>query len=396
MSASSHGLAMQSLEMQSLAMIERFIGFDTTSRNSNLPLIAFVRDTLATAGVESRLTFSPDRQKANLFATLGSGDGGIVLSGHTDTVPVDGQAWTSDPYRLTRRDDRLIGRGVCDMKGFLAIALALAPELAKSAAMPIHLAMSYDEEVGCLGVPLLLDDMAQRGIKPTACLVGEPTGMQVVSAHKGKIGCHVTVTGLEAHTGVAHLGVNAIEAAADAIAYLNGIARRHREQGPFAPDFDAPHYTTIQCGLISGGVAVNVVPRHCAFDFDIRYLPGVDPMDIVRELQAYVAANIEPQMRRVAPDAGFAWEFVPGCEALDSAEDEPIVQRARELTGANRTFRVGFGTEAGYFQKAGIPTVVCGPGDIAQAHKPDEFITLDQVARCENFLRGVVRNGLPA
>lgn len=372
-----------------LDMIEQFIGADTTSHTSNLPLIYFVRDFLAKLGVESTITYDDTKMKGNLFATLGPKDQpGVLLSGHTDIVPVDGQPWTCDPHRLTRRGDRLFGRGVVDMKGFLAIALAQAPEfLKRGLRTPIHYAMSYDEEVGCLGVTRLIEDMTQRGVRPAACVVGEPSMMKVVRGHKGKIGCHVTVQGLEAHTGVPHIGVNAIEAAAEAIACLKRIQRRHRDEGPFDPEFEAPPYTTIQHGLIRGGNAVNTVAGRCEFDFDIRFLPQVDPVSIVREVQRFVEDRLLPDMHAVSDEAGFSWEIVPGCEALSTPADEPVVRLAQELAHEDRTFKVGFGTEAGYFQKAGIPTVVCGPGSIDQAHKPDEFITLEQVARCELFMR---------
>jgi acetylornithine deacetylase len=373
-------------------MIERFIGFETTSRISNLPLIEFVREYFASLGAESVLTYDDARQKANLFVTLGPRDvPGIVLSGHTDTVPVDDQSWSSDPFRVRQADGKLFGRGVVDMKGFLAIAVAHAPKfLARGLKAPIHYALSYDEEVGCLGVPRLIADMQRRGVNPRACIVGEPTMMSVVRSHKGKIGCHVTVTGLASHTGVPHIGVNAIEAAAEAIACLKRIQRRHRDQGPFAADFEAPPYTTIQHGLIGGGIAVNTVPARCAFDFDVRFLPSVDPLDIVHEAQAFVAANVLPEMHAVSKQTGFTWDLVPGCEALDTDARDDSVRLAKKLAQTETIRRVGFGTDAGYFQKAGIPTVVCGPGNVDQAHTADEFVTLDEVARCEAFMRSLM------
>jgi acetylornithine deacetylase len=371
-----------------LAMIERFIGFETTSRVSNLPLIQFARDYLAGLGAETVVTYDDERGKGNLFATIGPRDRqGIVLSGHTDTVPVDGQRWASDPFRLRAANGKLFGRGVVDMKGFLAIAVAQAPEfLARGLQTPIHYALSYDEEVGCRGVPRLIADLRRRGIAPRACIVGEPSMMQVVRSHKGKIGCHVEVTGVAAHTGVPHIGVNAIEAAAETIACLKRIARRLRDEGPFAPEFEAPAYTTIQHGLIHGGVAVNTVPSHCEFDFDIRFLPGVDPLAIVREAQDFVTVRVLPEMQAVSSKAGFRWEIVPGAEALDTDADDPVVALAKRHARTDTVRRVGFGTEAGYFQKAGIATVICGPGNVEQAHKADEFLDLDQVARCEAFL----------
>ncbi|WP_315918281.1 acetylornithine deacetylase [Mesorhizobium sp. SP-1A] len=375
-------------ELFSLDMIEKFIGFDTTSRSSNLPLIHFVRDYLAGLGVDSVLTYDGERQKANLLATIGPKDRpGVVLSGHTDIVPVDDQTWTSDPFRLARRDGKVFGRGVCDMKGFLAVATAFAPEfLKRDLKAPIHLAMSFDEEVGCLGVPLLIEDLVRRLPMPAACIVGEPSEMKVIRAHKGKIGGHVTVTGLPAHSGVAHQGVNAVEAAGEAIAFFKRLQRRLRDEGPHNADFEAPSYTTIQCCMVNGGTAVNIVAGHCTFDFDIRFLPGENPEDYVNECKAFAARHVEPEMQAVSPETGFAWEKVPGAAALNTAAGAEITRLAQKLSGTSGSTCVGFGTEAGHFQEAGMPTIICGPGSIDQAHKADEFIKLDQVARCESFL----------
>jgi acetylornithine deacetylase len=375
-------------ELFSVDMIERFISFDTTSRNSNLPLIHFVRDHLRELGVEPVLTYDADGNKANLFATIGPQDRpGIVLSGHTDVVPVDDQDWTSDPFKLTRRDRKIYGRGVCDMKGFVAIATAFAAEFAKrDLKTPVHLAMSYDEEVGCLGVPLLLEELRDRSLSPIACIVGEPSEMGVVRAHKGKIGQHVTVRGHEAHSSQAHIGANAVEAAGETVAFLKGVSRRLRDEGPHDPEFEAPIYTTIQTCMINGGNAVNTVAGLCTFDFDVRFLPGENPHNYIGECKAFVEASVLPEMRAVSGDAGFTWEDVPGCAALNTDEDDEVTRLAKSLSGKNRTHKVGFGTEAGHFQEAGIPTIVCGPGCIDQAHKPDEFVTLEQVALCEKFL----------
>ena len=347
-----------------------------------------MRDYLAGFGIESTLTFDDEGRKANLFATIGPADRpGIVLSGHTDVVPVDGQAWSTDPFKLTQRDGKIFGRGVCDMKGFLAIATAAVPELVRrDLSMPIHLAMSYDEEIGCLGVHGMLADLASRSLQPLACFVGEPSEMNVVCAHKGKIGGHVKVRGLESHTGVPHLGTNAVEAAAEAIACFKRIARRLRDEGPYAEDFEAPPYTTIQCTMIRGGTAVNIVAGDCSFDFDVRYLPGHNPYDLVDECKAFVDDHVVPEMRAISPQTGFEWQEIPGCAALNTDDAADVTQLAKNLSLKNSSSKVGFGTEAGHFQEAGIPTVVCGPGSIDQAHKPDEFITLEQVALCEQFI----------
>jgi acetylornithine deacetylase len=373
---------------RSLDSIARLIAFDTTSRNANRALIDHARETLSGLGARIRLTTHPTGTKQNLFATVGSGERpGLLLSGHTDTVPVDGQAWAGDPFTLRRDGDRIVGRGVVDMKGFLAIVLAKLPEMAATAPEEtFHVALSYDEEVGCLGVPLLIDDIRAAGIRPAACIVGEPTGMTAVVGQKGKIGCHVTVRGRAAHTGVPHLGVNAIEAAGRAIAHLAEVAAHHREHGPHDHGFEEPPYTTIQHGLVAGGIAVNTVPDFCTYDFDIRYLPGVDPRAIVDALRAYVALEIEPAMKRIDPDAGFTFTLDPGCLAFDTAPGQAIVRRVLAITGDSALRKVGFGTEAGHFAEAGIPTVVCGPGDISEAHRANESLSIADVVACERFL----------
>ncbi|MGI9491052.1 MAG: acetylornithine deacetylase [Geminicoccaceae bacterium] len=379
---------MSETSLFSLPIIDRFIGFDTTSRDSNLPLIHFVRDYLAALDVDSVLTYDDEGRKANLFATIGPKDrGGIVLSGHSDVVPVDGQDWTGDPFVLSQRDGKIYGRGVCDMKGFLAIATAFAPAFAKrDLKVPIHLAMSYDEEVGCLGVHRMLADLSERSLRPAACIVGEPSEMNVVRAHKGKIGGHVTVQGLEAHSSMSHTGVNAVEAAGEAIACFKRIQRRLRDKGPRDEAFEEPSYTTIQCCKVQGGTAVNIVAGRCEFDFDIRFLPGENPHDYVDECVTFVDQNVVPEMHAVSRDTGFAWEEIPGCAALNASDDSEVTKLAKSLAQKTQSFAVGFGTEAGHFQDFGIPTIVCGPGSIDQAHKPDEFITLEQVALCEQFL----------
>jgi len=373
-------------KLTSADMIARLIAFDTTSRESNLALIEFVRDYLDRWRVKSELVYAPDRRKANLYATIGPTDrGGVMLSGHSDVVPVDGQQWASDPFKLEERDGKLYGRGSADMKSFIAIALAKVPDfLAQPLATPIHLALTYDEEVGCLGVRTLITALAPKDVKPKLCVIGEPTLMQPVVAHKGsrRLRCHVH--GHEAHSSLTHRGVNAVETAADLVTHLKAMARRKREQGPFDQAFDPP-YTTIHTGIISGGTAVNIVPRECRFDFEMRYLPEDDPSAIADELKRY-AARLLPEMQAVSEDAGIAFEETNGVPALSAKESDEVVQLALALSGANGTGKVSFATEGGLFQQAGIPTVICGPGSIEQAHKPDAFIALDQVRQCEEFL----------
>ncbi|MGE0714049.1 MAG: acetylornithine deacetylase [Alphaproteobacteria bacterium] len=375
----------------SLEMIRRLVGFDTTSRNSNLELIEWIRRYLTDHGIASELFHDDDGRKANLFATIGPADrGGVMLSGHTDVVPIDGQEWSTDAFDVVERDGRLYGRGTTDMKSFVAVALAMVPRfVAARLATPVHLAFSYDEEVGCLGVRRMIEAVARRDIRPTACIVGEPTEMQVIVAHKGKLSIRCDVRGFECHSSICHTGVNAVEAAAEVVACLRRIGRRLRDDGPHDPAFDPP-YTTVHTGTIAGGTALNIVPKDCAIEFEFRYLPGQDPRALLAEVQDHAERVLLPEMRAVRPDTGFTWSEMSAFPGLGTPEDAPVVELVRGLSGANRTGKVAFGTEAGLFEAAGIPTVVCGPGSIDQAHKPNEFIALDQVAACEAFLGRLV------
>jgi acetylornithine deacetylase len=367
-------------------MIGKLVSFDTTSRASNLALIEFVRDYLDGFGIASELVFDATRKKANLYATIGPDRPGIMLSGHTDVVPVDGQVWSSEPFALAERDEKLFGRGSSDMKSFIAIMLALVPEFIAAARKDaVHLALTYDEEVGCIGVRGLIAELAKRPLKPRLCVIGEPTMMQPVTAHKGKKSLRCQVRGLESHSALSHAGVNAIEAAAEIVAAIRHIAARKRDNGPFDPGF-VPPYTTIQTGTIKGGTALNIVPRECQFDFEIRHIPGDDPEALVAELQR-LAATIVPEMQRVSHETGIAFEEFNVIPALATPADSEIVAIVQAVTGANALGKVSYGTEGGLYQQAGIATVICGPGSIEQAHKPDEFVALDQVRQCEDFLR---------
>jgi acetylornithine deacetylase len=372
---------------QSIEMIERVIAFPTVSRDSNLNLIEFIRDYLSGLGVQSHLTYDEDGRKANLYATLGPTDRpGIMLSGHTDVVPVDGQAWDSDPFQVVEKDGRLYGRGTSDMKTFIALALAKAPEfLERGLETPIHFAFSYDEEVGCLGVRGLIDALKHLDVMPKLCIVGEPTEMQVVNAHKGKHSFTCTVRGLEAHSSLTHAGVNAVEAGAEIVAFIKRLARRKRDHGPFDADFTPP-YTTIQTGTFEGGTAVNIVALDARFLFEWRFLPDDDPDELLAEIEAFIAEEILPEMHAVSKDTGVTIERISYIPGLSTAADSDVVALAKALSGANDTIKVSFGTEGGLFQEAGIPSIVCGPGSIEQAHKPNEFITLDQVAKGEAFM----------
>ena len=370
-----------------LEMIERLVGFDTTSRNSNLELIDFVADYLAGHGIAATRYLDDEGRKANLFASLGpEGPGGVVLSGHTDVVPVDGQPWDTDPFAVTRANGRLYGRGTSDMKSFLAIALALAPAFkAHGLAVPLHLALSYDEEVGCLGVDSMIDGIRDAGIEPQIVIVGEPTGMHVANAHKGIYSFHTAVTGHEAHSSASHLGVNAVMIAAELVAFLGGLAAEMKGRAEPASGFEPP-YTTVHVGTIEGGTALNIIPRHCGFEWEYRLFPGADEDEIIERFNAF-AAGLEPAMKAVAETAGIHTEVrarVPGLEPEGESAAERLVMA---LTGDNRAAKVSYGTEAGKFQQAGMSTVICGPGHVAQAHKPNEFIDVAQIEACEAFMR---------
>ncbi|MCX7139314.1 MAG: acetylornithine deacetylase [Proteobacteria bacterium] len=377
----------------SVEMIRKLVGFPTVSRDSNLELIHFVRDRLAALGAEARLTYNDERSKANLFATLGPrGKPGIVLSGHTDVVPVDGQAWDTDPFCVVEKDGKLYGRGTSDMKSFVAVVLALAPEFAqRGLKTPIHFSFSYDEEVGCIGVGRLIADLAQAGIKPQSCIVGEPTLMRPVIAHKGKKGFRCNVRGFACHSAYAPMGVNAVEAAAEAVAFLKSMARRHRDNGPYDRGFDVAH-TTVHTGVMRGGTALNIVPHECTFDFEFRHLPGDDPDALFAEFRNYLDTSLVPEMRAVHADSGF--EIVPlsVLPALDNGPEMEVVGLAQELSGNSDIGKVSYGTEGSQFQRAGIPTVVCGPGSIEQAHKPNEYVAIEQVEKCEQFIRRLMNH----
>lgn len=369
-----------------LAMIERLIAFPTVSRDSNLGMIEWIRDYLAGLGVSSRLTYDATGKKANLFATLGEGSKpGLILSGHTDVVPVEGQAWDTDPFKATIKDGLLYGRGSCDMKSYIATALALAPKfLASKMDAPLHLAFSYDEEVGCIGVKGLIADLQDMKLKTAGCIVGEPTSMQPVIAHKGTHRFRCCITGREAHSSYTNLGVNAVEYAARIIVYIRQMADRFAQFETRDYGFTVP-YTTMQTGLIRGGLASNIVPKDCVFEFEARTMPGTEATHLLQEVESF-AAKLLPEMLLVEPNAKIAFERLASAPGLSTKEHEEIAQLAMALSRSKPAGAVSYGTEAGLFQGAGIPTVVCGPGSIEQAHRPNEFVPLEQVAQCEAFL----------
>lgn len=383
--------------MNTLAWLERLVAIDTTSRNSNLGLIETVRDALAGQGLKPWLTANAEGNKANLFCTLPAADGqtqgGIVLSGHTDVVPVDGQDWSSDPFRLTDKGDgRLYGRGSCDMKGFIASSLALVPQaLAMARSKPLHLALSYDEEVGCVGAPVMLAELGRRGMRIDGCIVGEPTSMKPVVAHKGGYFFRCKVHGKAAHSSLTPQGCNAIEHAARLICHIRDLADGWRAQGPFDGAFDVPH-TTMTTNLISGGIAINTVPDLCAFSYEFRHLPGHDPQAIMAQVQRYVDDALLPRMRREYALAQVEIECAAAVPVLDASEQAAITALVRALTQDQGVRKAAYGTEAGQFAQAGIPAVLCGPGSIEQAHKPDEYVALEQLELCDRFLLRVAQS----
>jgi acetylornithine deacetylase len=367
------------------------IAFDTTSRNSNRPLIDYVISYLGRYGIEPVLVWNDDRSKANLWATIGPDiAGGVILSGHTDTVPVDGQNWTSKPHVMDERDGLLYGRGTCDMKGFLASALALVPDLATlKLKKPIHLAFSHDEELGCVGVRSLIEHLRQSPMRAGWCIVGEPTDMRPVIGHKGGRSYRVRFTGREAHSSLAPTAVNAISYAAELVVYLNTIGEE-MQAGPADDLYDIVH-STLSVGMIHGGTAINIVPRECELVFEFRYLQGVDPEEITSSIMNFATNALLPRMRKTAPEADIRFENIYDYPCFEVDPGHELVSRVKSWIGSNAEAKVAYGTEAGYFAGTlGIPTIVCGPGSINQAHKPDEFVARSQLEACDIFLRKIV------
>ncbi|MEJ8824015.1 acetylornithine deacetylase [Variovorax humicola] len=392
------------LSSRSLNIAQALVRMNTVSSKSNLELIDFIRDHLAGIGVRSRITRNADRNKANLFATLGAGKpAGVIISGHTDTVPWDGQNWSVDPLsaivqawpdgeaadgEVEHAVPRLYGRGSADMKSFIAIALANAERFVESASpFAVHFAFSYDEEVGCFGVKELIADMKDAGIKPLACIVGEPTGMVPAIAHKGVYRYKCCVRGKEAHSSLTPNSVNAIEMGARVIGKLRDMAEGFELHEARYEGFDVP-YSTASVGQFHGGMADNVVPRDAEFRYEFRNLPTADAQEMQKEVLAF-AAKTEMSMKKVAPEAGFTFETICEVPSFLGSANDAVTRLAQRLSGESRVTQIAFGSEAGIFKNAGIPTVVCGPGSIHQAHQPDEFVTLDQLARCELFLQGL-------
>src|SRR6185437_4960680 len=373
----------------SLDLIKTLIGFDTTSRGSNLALIDYAQELLEARGARCRRAYDDSRAKANLFATFGpEGDGGYVLSGHTDVVPVDGQDWSSDPFKPEVRDGKLFGRGACDMKGFIGVALALLPEIAKAKLKrPIHFALSYDEEIGCSGVLTLLDDLKNAGIKPALAIIGEPSLMKVVGAHKGGAVLTTRCHGHEHHSSAPEKGANAVMMAGEFVALLDDVWTALRADAD--PRFDPPH-STVQANMIAGGTASNILAREALVTWEYRALPDRDAAAIVELVKRRTRDEILPKYARRAIGARFDTVLHAAYPGLVMDDTSPAIALAREITGANRIEAVAYGTEAGHFQRHGIPAVICGPGSIDQAHTPDEWCELSEYDACEAFLRKVI------
>ena len=375
-----------------LDILEKLVSFDTTSRNSNIPCADWIIAYLAQYGVATEVFVNAEGDKHNLYAIIGPRDmPGYVLSAHTDVVPVDGQSWTTDPFKLAIKDGKAYGRGACDMKGFLACTLAMVPAMVRAnLATPIHLAYSYDEEVGCIGVRDMLEKIALREPRPIAAFIGEPSSMQVITGHKGGQRVTCSVTGKAAHSSLAPHGVNAVEYGARLVARIKDMAEAQEVTGKRDVLYDVPH-STLHVGLFSGGTSPNIVPHHAEISFECRNISADDPMDYIREIMRYAHEELTPRMRKNDPQAGFSFSLRPNLPALETAVDHHAVTLAKRLAGRNDHAKVAYGTEASLFQAiAGIPSVVVGPGDINQAHKPDEWIRLSELEKCNAFIERLI------
>ena len=372
-------------------LIEELVRFDTVSRNSNLALIEFVGNYLSGYGIRSELIKDETGAKADLTATIGPSDiGGLLLAGHTDVVPVDDQDWSTDPFKISEQHGRLFGRGTCDMKGFIAVVLALIPEIDPSRLQrPIHLGFTYDEETGCFGGQALARHLKTWDVCPRWCVVGEPTSMAVVNGHKGKLSVDCHVHGAEGHSAYIDKGVNAVEIGAEIVSRLRAMQKRLMAEESGNDLFDPP-YTTIHTGQMRGGIARNIIPRDCLFEFEIRNLPDQGTGALLDEIRIYIADTLLPEMQAVDPNCGIDIQIQSDIPALAPEDGDPLLTLALQLTGTNTAQCISFATEAGLYQGIGIPTIVCGPGSIAQAHRPDEFVALEQISCCETFLRDII------
>ena len=383
-------------EKNSIEILKKLVSFDTTSFKSNLDLIKFIENYLNDLNIKSELIYDETKNKANLFTTIGPNlQGGIVLSGHTDVVPITKQNWTSDPFILTERDDKLFGRGSSDMKGFIAIVLSrVSAMVEKKLKKPIHLAFSYDEEIGCVGVHSLLDLIKKKSINPEFCIVGEPTSMEMVIGHKGKHAYDVKVDGLSCHSGQAPNGVNAINYASKLINYIEEINKEKSIKGPFDNDYEIP-YSTLHTGLIKGGTILNIVPKLCQFEFEIRHLAEDDPLEIIQRIKQYTEELLIKEMHNISSTTNIEINEKINYPGLNISESIPPVKQIKELLGKSSHKKVVFGTEGGLFKRElNLPTIICGPGSIDQAHKPDEFISIQQIEKGGTFIDKLINNCL--
>ncbi len=377
--------------MDMRAIFEQLMRFDTVSSKPNIDLMQFVQGLLGDAGIDAVLIPDATGAKANLYATVGPvGQGGVMLSGHTDVVPVEGQVWTKPPFALTEEDGRFYGRGATDMKGFCTAAIATMLQAAKRPLKtPLHLALSYDEEIGCMGVRSLIDLLDAAPVRPRFCIVGEPTNMQVATGHKGKVALRASCTGREGHSALAPLALNALHLAADFVQAVRGLQADVAAHGLSDGDYDVP-YSTIHVGKLNGGVQVNIVPNTAVIDFEIRSVAGEDVAGLIDRLRAAADAIVAP-LRAEFPEAAIKIERQWDYPGLGTPSDAAVVNFVKGLTGANGTMKVAFGTEGGLFDaRLGIPTVICGPGSMAQGHKPDEYVTVEQMARCEAMMAALL------
>ena len=381
-------------EKNSIEILKKLVSFDTTSFKSNLDLIKFIENYLNDLNIKSELIYDETKNKANLFTTIGPNlQGGIVLSGHTDVVPITKQNWTSDPFILTERDNKLFGRGSSDMKGFIAIVLSrVSAMVEKKLKKPIHLAFSYDEEIGCVGVHSLLDLIKKKSINPEFCIVGEPTSMEMVIGHKGKHAYDVKVDGLSCHSGQAPNGVNAINYASKLINYIEEINKEKSIKGPFDNEYEIP-YSTLHTGLIKGGTILNIVPNLCQFEFEIRHLAEDDPLEIIQKIKQYTEELLIKEMHNISPKTNIEINEKITYPGLNISESISPVKQVKELLGNSSHKKVIFGTEGGLFKRElNLPTIICGPGSIDQAHKPDEFISIQQIEKGGAFIDKLINN----
>lgn len=381
-------------QKNTLEWLKTLIAFDTTSRHSNLELIETIQNYCVSLGLLPHLSFNASKTKANLFVTIpdatGSLKGGLIFSGHTDVVPVDGQKWDTEPFVASILDGKLYGRGSCDMKGFIACVLNILPLAVQTPLKkPLHLALSFDEEVGCLGVPFLLDDLKVRGIEPEDCIVGEPTGMKMIVAHKGinLIRCHVT--GHNCHSSLTHQGVNAIEYAARLIVFITDLAQSFKLRSDIDNAYDVP-YSTLSTNLIQGGIATNIVPGSCEFTFDYRNLPHMDLDDVIPPIEAFIDEHLRPKMKAIHPDSDIELQVCEQVLALNDSEQSALYDLIEGLIGKSTRQKAAFTTEGGAFHAQGVRTVLCGPGSINQAHQANEYIELSQLKQCDDFLRQIL------